>query len=362
MADNRKKESLVESSVCAAEDCGVAQLKIAKYKFTWKLNTSTIHKEVGESTTSPVFTMSFCPDIRWHIELHPKSICRKGFSTLYLCLESGSNVEMQALYKFSILNNKNEEDLKSYDWCIFSGTNINRTPHYFNTDRLINKNTGKLLSEEFTIICKIWLTLNNLEDNDGEDFARLLEDKTFSDLTFVVGGKELNAHKNVLALKSPVFLSLFNEEVKNKKESLVEIKDIEYDVMKELLRYVYTRKVENLTEHAKALLAAAEKYGLHGLKNMCEKDLCKNLSLDNVASHLILSELHKASTLKREAINFVIHNLKSFDLPAFGLLVESQPKLLAEILHTMGKKDSDANVDKSFSDSNVEDKLLTFFF
>ena len=46
----------------------------------------------------------------------------------------------------------------------------------------------------------------------------------------------------------------------------MEIKDVEYEVLREMLRFVYTGKAPNLERMADDLLAAADKYALERLK------------------------------------------------------------------------------------------------
>ena len=101
--------------------------------------------------------------------------------------------------------------------------------------------------------------------------------------------------------------------------------DIDPDVMEELLRFIYTSKVQDITNIAKvcresidivrhgphhpialihdevltilspiqALLAAADKYALESLKVVCESTLIGQMTVEDVASILVLSDLHR---------------------------------------------------------------------
>ena len=57
--------------------------------------------------------------------------------------------------------------------------------------------------------------------------------------------------------------------MEEKKNSRVEVKDVEPDVMAELLRFIYTGKTTKLDELVGDLLAAAEKYQVEQLKKVC---------------------------------------------------------------------------------------------
>jgi speckle-type POZ protein len=85
----------------------------------------------------------------------------------------------------------------------------------------------------------------------------------------------------------------------------VEITDVDNEVLKEMLRFIYTGKSTNLDKMADDLLAAADKYALDRLKVMCEEALCTSLSVENAADVLILADLHSADQLKAQAIDFI---------------------------------------------------------
>ena len=89
----------------------------------------------------------------------------------------------------------------------------------------------------------------------SSDYQELFQSGKWSDVTLVVGDTELKAHKLILSARSPVFAALFVE----MQESKVTITDVSADVLQEVLRYIYTGKVEALKDNADKLLAAADK-------------------------------------------------------------------------------------------------------
>ena len=61
--------------------------------------------------------------------------------------------------------------------------------------------------------------------------------------------------------------AMFEHDMEEKKNSRVEVKDVEADVMAEMLRFIYTgRTATSLDTMAADLLAAADKYALERLK------------------------------------------------------------------------------------------------
>ncbi|KAG6504133.1 hypothetical protein ZIOFF_036463 [Zingiber officinale] len=61
--------------------------------------------------------------------------------------------------------------------------------------------------------------------------------------------------------------------------------------------------------HCSKLMAAADKYGLERLRLLCEVHLCKDISVDSVASILLLADSYHAKELKSACLKFAAENL-----------------------------------------------------
>ena len=96
------------------------------------------------------------------------------------------------------------------------------------------------------------------------DLNELLENGNFSDFTLIVGDQRFPVHKSMLAARSPVFAAMFgHHEMEESKQGEATIKDLEPEVLKEMLKYIYTGKVTQLESMADELLAAADKVSCH---------------------------------------------------------------------------------------------------
>jgi speckle-type POZ protein len=93
----------------------------------------------------------------------------------------------------------------------------------------------------------------------SDDLGGLFESGKFSDVILSVNGAEFNAHKSILAARSPVFAAMFEHEMEEKKQNRVEIIDMDKDVLSEMLKFIYTGRSPNLEKMADDLLAAADK-------------------------------------------------------------------------------------------------------
>lgn len=63
----------------------------------------------------------------------------------------------------------------------------------------------------------------------------------------------------IFSARSPVFQAMFEHEMEERKHNRVDITDVDHEVLREMLRFIYTGKASNLEKMADDLLAAADK-------------------------------------------------------------------------------------------------------
>ncbi|KAL6030104.1 hypothetical protein STEG23_037768, partial [Scotinomys teguina] len=99
---------------------------------------------------------------------------------------------------------------------------------------------------------------------------------------------------------------MFEHVTEESKKNLTEFHDLEPQVFKTMMDFIYTGKPPNLDSRVDALLAAADKYGMKCQKVMCEDALCMDLTVENASHTLFLDDLHRAEHLKTQAVDFII--------------------------------------------------------
>lgn len=188
-------------------------------------------------------------------------------------------------------------------------------------------------NDVLTIRCTIDLSetfanQENLERIEGEaiashaalsDFEKLLSNGTFSDFTIKVGGSEIKVHRCMLAARSDVMAAMLNYEDLETATNTLEISDFEYDVVFEMLRYIYTGKSSIMTESESSelesltwdLLRCSEKYQLHGLKTICQKELIVRITPKNAVESVKLADFFHAGLLLEASINFIAKKQRS---------------------------------------------------
>ncbi|XP_014230592.1 speckle-type POZ protein-like A [Trichogramma pretiosum] len=167
--------------------------------------------------------------------------------------------------------------------------------------------------DDIKIQCKLNYLESELYDLDQDvrpklNFERMFLDKKYSDILLKTAcGKEIPAHKVVLAVASPMFDVMFNHDMIENKCQLVDIDvDISYDTAVEMLRYIYTGSFETQEFSTTAeLLAAADKYQIRDLKIKCERILGSKLSTENAMDTLRMADTYGAERLKIQTIDFI---------------------------------------------------------
>ncbi|XP_073159525.1 BTB/POZ and MATH domain-containing protein 3 isoform X2 [Henckelia pumila] len=155
----------------------------------------------------------------------------------------------------------------------------------------------------------------------GQSFKYLLDTELSCDVVFQVGDETFKAHKLILAARSPVFRAQFFGHIGNPNSDRVELEDIEPSIFKALLHFIYSDSLPNFHEIIDStsvstyaimmqhLLAAADRFGLDRLKQLCEAKLCEDVSADTVATTLSLAEQHRCPQLKSICLKFAATNL-----------------------------------------------------
>ncbi|RLN13346.1 BTB/POZ and MATH domain-containing protein 2-like [Panicum miliaceum] len=174
-----------------------------------------------------------------------------------------------------------------------------------------------------------------------QHFGELLRSQKGADITFLVAGEHVAAHRSVLAARSPVFIAELFGDMKEKASPCVEINDMEVEVFRTLLYFIYTdtapeleQEGEQATLMAQHLLEAAGRYGLERLKRICVEKVYTDISVDTVASTLALAEQHGCSELKSRCMKFILATPENLQAVAatYKHLEASCPSVLTELL------------------------------
>lgn len=108
------------------------------------------------------------------------------------------------------------------------------------------------------------------------------ENKDFADFIFIVEGKELKVHKNILAACSPVLATMFKTKMVESASSCCEVKDVDFHMFSAIVQFAYTRDLPyNFALIAQKLYEIADYYQVTDLKLRCEEEIRAQLKPEN---------------------------------------------------------------------------------
>ncbi|VDK74082.1 unnamed protein product [Litomosoides sigmodontis] len=176
----------------------------------------------------------------------------------------------------------------------------------------------------------------------GRDLGQLLDSGDFSDFTLHVGRRSFKCHKAILSARSPFFQAMFRDQ--NNQESVsgeVTLKDITPETMACVLEYIYKDNCSELSKRTLEILAAADRFCLDRLKNLCQEALVKDLSSSNFCERLRAADMYNASILKWKILNLLQkHRNYIIDNEDWITLENECPYLAATVARYMLSTDS----------------------
>lgn len=147
--------------------------------------------------------------------------------------------------------------------------------------------------------------MRDFEETLAVDLSALLDAGDGAVLTLEAGDTRLAVHRAVLEAGSPVLAAMLSNGSLEASSGVVSIPDVEGPVLRQLVAYLYTRRAPRLPHMAPQILAAADRYGVSGLKAACEQQVAAHLSVENVAAAALLALRHSSPSLRRAAVAFI---------------------------------------------------------
>ncbi|XP_065223918.1 speckle-type POZ protein B-like [Planococcus citri] len=304
-------------------------VQIHELKYIWAIHNFNLYEN---DIVSPKLYASTTDRYEWQITVTTSS--DENWVELYVQLSSESKInETFAKYDISIINHHNEvlHEKESPIKKLASGQKIHWEfckkdncfrKHLLKNDTLILLIHIKWISESNENVSLPQTThspaptskpTTTEHSNFSENFESMLENPQFADVIFVTNGSNYPAHKAILAARSPIFATMFQQKDTRDGKSRkirVNVTHTNEQVLRAMLRYIYTGKCENFTVLAyDELFVVAVKYGLNGLKNICERNLREALSAQNAAKMLAFAKKHCVDELKFKATELLKNRL-----------------------------------------------------
>jgi N-acetylneuraminic acid mutarotase len=170
------------------------------------------------------------------------------------------------------------------------------------------------------------------ESTMSSDMKLLINNDTFSDITFVVEGFEIRAHK-IMLIRSSYFRAMLTGSMIEAGQPVIYIEEVSYDIFLKVLEYLYTDKVEVQFEDAMDLFAAADLFDVPRLKAICEKTMLEKICIENAASVFHAADAHSAAVLREKSLHYIVQHFEPISKTLdFEEMARSNVELVVEIL------------------------------
>ncbi|XP_057318439.1 speckle-type POZ protein-like [Microplitis mediator] len=321
--------------------------------YEWKIHEILPFIESTKNDKGPVelnssnFTVNDKAENLWYLQLSLSE--EKEWISLFLRRNGKNKVRIECLLFF--LDSKNKKEFISNSYISYDSNDAFGEERFLEIKELLEKKDDLIPNNTLTVGVEMTVfddyrsftsdyPLQKRQRKIADALKKLFDTKINSDVIFVVGNEKFKAHKLILSTRSPVFFAMFTHEMKGKKDSEVDIPDIDPEIFNKMLEFIYTDEINNLDADAAYLLEAADKYQLLNLKSLCEESLSKSCSIDNAIKLMILADLHNANQLLEFICKFMIRNLKDVvKTSEYEVLEITKPLLLLKLL----RKQADLN-------------------
>ncbi|KAF1770626.1 hypothetical protein GCK72_002445 [Caenorhabditis remanei] len=329
------------------------EIKVEKVQHTWTVkNFSHCYQEYLENF---VYLQRGDEQLTWSIKIYPKGNGENNKDFVFLCLNRviNNNVKAGKIGFKSQFKLRTAEN-KDIEMRIHPNPSHSDYVSYIKRDVLFPQIMPRdmiIVNVEIDVAVETITTTNepiqfepvNTELQLVEDYQRLFSQELLTDFEININGKIIRAHKAVLAARSPVFNAMLtHQDTDESRSSTLYIKDMDYDVIYEMVYYIYCGRCQkDITDMATALLIAADKYRLEELKSHCEKYLVENINIENACSLLIIGDLYTAPKLRRRSVQFILARPKMVTgTQGWDDILKCHPNLITDIFSQIDRQSS----------------------
>jgi hypothetical protein len=142
------------------------------------------------------------------------------------------------------------------------------------------------------------------------EFKAMVDDETLSDVTFLVEGNPVYAHKLML-MRCSYFRALFLGSMKESTMETIRIEQVSHPIFLQVLEYLYTDQLRIPLESAMDLFEAADLFCIPRLKTMCEKRMLQSINVENAAAIFHAADMHSAMALRQKAKKYILSHFEA---------------------------------------------------
>lgn len=222
-------------------------------------------------------------------------------------------------------------------------------------------------AKDVCIMVKIQIIQSEEERHSlSQDMARTLAEENFVDTIILCNcsdsQKPLYINSMVLKIRSNKLATKLRDHTDPQNKSIkykIDLSELNRNVVYELIRYIYTDKVENTESYAQKLLPLSTRFHLPGLTALCERTLLESLTPSNVPSILLLADQCGCENLRKAALRYcensdeIKGNVQTGKTLAWRVMEMVNPDLFLEACESIGS--SSSNLDSPGTPGSYSD-------
>ena len=141
-----------------------------------------------------------------------------------------------------------------------------------------------------------------------QQMRSIVNEDEFADVTFLIEGESVYAHRAILAQRCDFFASMFRSGMRESTERTITIPNVRKHIFVLLLEYLYTDTIQVPVAQSVELYIVADLYDLERLREICMQSLRRNLSAETAGPLLQTAADHHCIVIKDYVMNFVVEN------------------------------------------------------
>ena len=314
--------------------------------FTWKIKGfKEFHPTYSIlGTKSSVFTIRGDRDSRWMLEIKPNTIKTSIYvdESVKVLVHSKNSGEVKAQINLSLANSSGTKEFCVNKAHTFNGESSIEVSLSTYWKHIISSGYERILPNgDLNVVCTLttfgsstttlstkgmmkvsetqtegYTNLHNSYKTMSENYNQLFLSKEMSDVQIKCGDQTFDAHQVILSARSPVFRTMLQTEMKERRTGLIEIKELNPNIILEVLKFIYTGKLcisdkAPDSNFVAGILEAADKYQLDILAEMCGDILLSTITPENALELLTLGDMYGAEGLKKHSLDLVVSNVKT---------------------------------------------------
>ncbi|XP_057318363.1 speckle-type POZ protein-like A [Microplitis mediator] len=262
-----------------------SSMKEHKVIFEWKIDqfNSFIDSSLTCTDDVKVESVKFSTGAKindsWYLRLKFKDnevTQVKEWLSAFLCLKHSDTESVRATYSIYILDKNNEKKVS-----VKKSTRVFKLHESWGSNKFLEikkvlENKDNLLPNDMITLCVDLVVLEDytstttevslkiLKPKITDDFEKFFDKKINVDVILIVGDVKFHAHKTILSARSPVLASVLHR-MQESNNNILMISDVAPEIFRDMLRFIYTDKVDDLDSKAVSLLQVADRFKLQTL-------------------------------------------------------------------------------------------------